>query len=100
MEALQDALATISEKYGADFTALFPGPLFQQQPHPRCPTMMATRILREKKERIPFYTIASFFSVSIQQHWRRCKRGLFPNGRRSVLSEEILAQVFHDINVE
>jgi hypothetical protein len=63
---------------------------------------VATYILSEKMERIPFFAIASLLSVSkatITQQWKRSKKGLFPRGRRSVLSEEILAQMFHCISV-
>jgi hypothetical protein len=72
------------EKYVADFTALLQDPLFQQQSDPRCRMVITTRILREKKHRIPFSAIASFFSVptgTIQQHWKRSKKRWFPNDR-------------------
>jgi hypothetical protein len=67
MEALQDALAEIPGKYAADFTALFRDSLFQHLPDPPCRMMIAMRILRAKKRRIPFSAITSFFSVSKAQ---------------------------------
>jgi hypothetical protein len=61
MEGLQNALAAIPDKYVADFTALLQDPLFQQWPNPRCRTVIARRILREKKQGIPFSVIVYFF---------------------------------------
>jgi hypothetical protein len=65
--------------------------------------VIATSIVREKKDFIPFSAITSFFSVSkgtIQAHWKRSKTVLLPDGRRSVRSGKILAQMFHYISVE
>jgi hypothetical protein len=64
MEEFQNALVAITEKYVTDFTAHFQDPLFQQQPDPRWRMVIATRILREKKQCIPFSGIASLFSLS------------------------------------
>jgi hypothetical protein len=83
MEALQEELAAMPEKYFANFTSLLQDPLFQQLPDPRCRMVTATHILCEKKEHVPFSTIASFFSMSkstIQQLWKQFKNGLFLNG--------------------
>jgi hypothetical protein len=93
MERLRDAVAAIPEKYVADFTVLLQEAFCQQQPDPRWRMVIAMPILRDRV----------LFSVSkntIQQYWKQFKKELFPSGRRSVLSEEILAQIFHDISVE
>jgi hypothetical protein len=64
---------------------------------------MVTQILRQTKEHVPFCVIASFFHVAkgtIQQYWKRAQHGLSANGRRSVLSNEVMTQMFQFITAE
>jgi hypothetical protein len=54
---MEDAMASIPRKYAADFRALIENPLFLEQPDTRSQMVIATRIRRQKKERVPFAAI-------------------------------------------
>jgi hypothetical protein len=103
MEMCDDTLAPLPRKYVADFIVLLDDPSFQQEPDSRSQMVIATQIIRQKKNCVPFSMIASFFHVAkgtIQQHWKRAQHGLFANGRRSVLSNEVIGQMFQFITSE
>jgi hypothetical protein len=100
---MEDAQASIPRKYPADFRALIENPLFLEQPDFRSQMVMTTRILREKERRVPFSAITVFFGVpkgTNQRHWKRSKQEMFPSGRRTVLSEEIIAHMVQHVKVQ
>jgi hypothetical protein len=72
METCDDILTALPRKYVADFIALPDDPRFQQEPDSRNQMVMATQILRQKKERIPFSVIDSFFHVAKGRQKTRC----------------------------
>jgi hypothetical protein len=63
MEELQDSLAAIPYKYEADFMVLLPDPLIHTTAGSSMLNGDRHAHSRRKKERTPFATIASFFSV-------------------------------------
>jgi hypothetical protein len=96
-------LAGTPSKYHADFLALFRDPAFTNEPDATKQMLTATHILRGKKEKVPFSAIASFFNVTkktVQQHWKRSRRGMFAQGRLATIPDGIKSLMFHYITQE
>jgi hypothetical protein len=93
-------LSAVPEKCQADFPMLLQDPLFMSETDGTKQMITATDILHGKRDKIPFLAIASFFNVAkgtIQQHWKRSRRGIFPHGRPVITPDEIRSLMFEHI---